>query len=64
MLKQNLEIVKNFSAMPEQEMAELRKRCQGEAANGHLELFKTTTKYDGKIGRQQHEYPDVEELPA
>ncbi len=63
-LKQNLEIVKNFSPMPEQEMAELRKRCQGEAANGHLELFKTTTKYDGKVGRQQHQYPDVEELPA
>ncbi len=63
-LKQNLEAVKNFSPMAEHEMAELRKRCQPEAANGHLELFKTTTKYDGKVGREQHGYPDVDELPA
>ncbi len=63
-LKQNLDIVQNFSPMPEQQMAELRKRCRGEAANAHLELFKTTTKYDGKVGRQQHGYPDAEELPA
>lgn len=58
------QIAKNFSPMPEQEMAALRRRCSSEAANGHLELFKTTTKYDGKVGRQQHEYPDVEEMPA
>ncbi|MBV8867533.1 MAG: aldo/keto reductase [Acidobacteriaceae bacterium] len=63
-LKQNLEVVKNFSPMTDQEMVEVRRRCRPESANGHLELFKTTTKYDGKIGRQQHEYPEVEELPA
>ncbi len=63
-LKQNLKIAKNFSPMQEQDMAEIRKRCRTEAANGHLELFKTTTKYDGKIGRQQHGYPDEQELPA
>ena len=63
-LKQNLEIVKNFSPMSADEMASVRKRCRLEAANGHLELFKTTTKYDGKVGRQQHQFPDTEELPA
>lgn len=63
-LKQNLEIVRNFSPMSEREMTDLRNRCRGEAANGHLELFKTTTKYDAKVGREQHGYPEVEELPA
>ncbi len=63
-LKQNLEVVQNFNPMSQQEMAELRNRSRAEAANGHLELFKTTTKYDGKVGREQHGYPDVEELPA
>lgn len=63
-LKQNLQIVQNFTPMSEHEMAELRNRARSEAANGHLELFKTTTKYDGKVGREQHGYPDVEELAA
>ncbi len=63
-LKQNLEIASNFTPMTEHEMAALRKRCSAEAADGHLELFKTTTKYDGKIGREQHQFPTEEELPA
>lgn len=63
-LKQNLQIAKDFAPMSQEEMAALRKRCRPEAANGHLELFKTTTKYDGKIGREQHGYPDEKELPA
>jgi uncharacterized protein len=63
-LKQNLEIVTNFQPMSEHQMAELRNRCRPGASDGHLELFKTTTKYDGKIGREQHGYPTVEELPA
>jgi uncharacterized protein len=63
-LKQNLEIVTNFQPMSDHELAELRNRCRPDASDGHLELFKTTTKYDGKIGREQHGYPTVEELPA
>ncbi len=63
-LKQNLQVVQNFAPMSEQEMTELRHRSRAEAANGHLELFKTTTKYDGKVGREQHGYPEIEELPA
>jgi uncharacterized protein len=63
-LKQNLEIATNFKPMPEHEMAELRNHCASDASDGRLELFKTTVKYDGEIGRQQHGYPKVEELPA
>lgn len=63
-LNQNLEIAQNFKAMSEVEMAAVRKRCAPEAADGHVELFKTTVKYDGKIGREQHGFPEVEKLPA
>jgi len=34
------------------------------AADGRYELFKTTTKYDGKVGREQHHYPSSQKLPA
>lgn len=63
-LNQNLEIVSNFSPLSESAMSQLRNRCSNEAGDGHMELFKTTTMYDGKIGREQHGYPSVEELPA
>jgi aryl-alcohol dehydrogenase-like predicted oxidoreductase len=63
-LKQNLEIVSQFEKLSPSQMAAIEKRCQQEAGDGHLELFKTTVKYDGKIGRQQHEYPDAEKLPV
>ncbi len=63
-LKQNLEIVSQFEKLSAAEMAAIEKRCAGEAGDGHLELFKTTVKYDGKIGRQQHGYPTAEELPV
>ncbi|MBV8572183.1 MAG: aldo/keto reductase [Acidobacteriaceae bacterium] len=63
-LKQNLAIAKGFWPLSGTEMAQIRNVCRPAAADGHLELFKTTTKYDGDIGRQQHGYPLVEELPA
>ena len=63
-LEQNLKIVQNFEPMNSTEMAAVRDRCRIDAGDGHLELFKTTVKYDGKIGREQHGYPPVEELPV
>jgi uncharacterized protein len=63
-LQQNLEIASNFSPLSDSAMAELRNRCRNDAGDGHMELFKTTTMYDGKIGREQHGYPSAEELPA
>ncbi len=63
-LNQNLEIVRSFEPLSSSQMDEVRHRASPEAANGHLELFKTSAKYDGKIGRQQHGYPSIEEMPA
>jgi aryl-alcohol dehydrogenase-like predicted oxidoreductase len=63
-LEQNLAVARNFQPYAAVEMAQLRSRCRGEAADGHLELFKTTVKYDGDVGREQHGYASVKELPA
>jgi aryl-alcohol dehydrogenase-like predicted oxidoreductase len=63
-LRQNLRVARNFQPLSSAQMQALRDRCKDHAADGHLELFKTTTKYDGAEGRRQHQYPDVEKLPA
>jgi hypothetical protein len=63
-LKQNLEIAREFTPMSAKQMEELRQRCRSYAADGRLELFKTAVMYDGKIGREQHGLPSTEELPA
>ena len=49
--------------MPAAEMQALRERCAPLAADGHLELFKSTKRYDGAVGRAQHGYPPSAELP-
>jgi aryl-alcohol dehydrogenase-like predicted oxidoreductase len=63
-LRQNLAIARNFQPMTANEMIELRDRCAGDAADGHLELYKSTKKYDAAVGREQHGYPSQEELPV
>jgi uncharacterized protein len=63
-LQQNMQIALNFEPMSHQEMEALRKRCGRYAADGRFELFKTTKKYDGDLGREQHGLPSAEELPA
>jgi predicted aldo/keto reductase-like oxidoreductase len=63
-LEQNLNVARGFKPFGEQEMAALRDRVRPLAADGRYELFKTTTKYDGNVGREQHHYPPKEKLPA
>jgi hypothetical protein len=41
----------------------LREACRFDASDGHLELFKTTKKYDGDLGREQQGFPSAQELP-
>lgn len=62
-LDQNLAVAVNFQPYTTAEMTELRERCHKFAADGRYELFKMSTKYDGKIGREQHHFPSVQELP-
>ena len=63
-LRQNLAVARDFKPMPEHRMKALRERCRMDASDGRLELFKTSTKYDGAEGRNQHQYPTSKELPA
>jgi aryl-alcohol dehydrogenase-like predicted oxidoreductase len=62
-LRQNLAIARGFKPYSAAEMQTLRDRCAPLAADGHLELYKSTKKYDAAIGREQHGYPSMEELP-
>jgi aryl-alcohol dehydrogenase-like predicted oxidoreductase len=63
-LHQNLEVARNFHPLSAAEMQAVRDACRFEAADGHLELFKTTKKYDGDIGREMHGFPSAAELPV
>ena len=52
-----------FRPLDDKQMSELREH--GKRFNdGRYELFKSTMKYDGEIGRQQHDFPTIEKLPA
>jgi uncharacterized protein len=62
-LAQNLEVAGNFQPMTAAEMQALRDRGRFDASDGRYELFKTSKKYDGAIGRQQHGFPSSQQLP-
>ena len=62
-LDQNLAILRNFKPLSEAQITELRSYGK-QFQDGRYELFKSTVKYDGDLGRQQHDYPSAAELPA
>ena len=62
-LRQNLAVARGFTPLSEEQMQALRDRCAAVAGDGHLELYKSTMKYDGDVGREQHGYPSPKELP-
>jgi uncharacterized protein len=63
-LQQNLKIASGFKPLAADAMQTTRERVRVPASDGRYELFKTTTKYDGKVGREQHHFPTVEKLPV
>jgi predicted aldo/keto reductase-like oxidoreductase len=62
-LDQNLAILQNFKPLAEEQMAELREHGR-QFNDGRYELFKSSVKYDGDLGREQHNFPSAMELPA
>ena len=62
-LHQNLEVARGFQPLSAAEMQTIRDASRFDASDGHLELFKTTKKYDGDLGREQHGFPPAAELP-
>jgi uncharacterized protein len=63
-LHQNLEVARGFQPFSPAEMQTIRDACRLGASDGHMELFKTTKKYDGDLGREMHGFPSSAELPA
>lgn len=61
-LRQNLSIARGFKPMNAEEMQALRTRYARYAADGRFELYKTSKKYDGPPGREQHGFPTQEQL--
>jgi aryl-alcohol dehydrogenase-like predicted oxidoreductase len=62
-LRQNLGVARGFTPMSAEQLASLRGRCAPAAADGHLELYKSSMKYDGDLGREQHGIPGRKEMP-
>jgi hypothetical protein len=63
-LEQNLRVARGFNPLAVEAMQAIRESARMFAADGRYELFKTSTKYDGKVGRERHHYPPVDKLPA
>lgn len=61
-LRQNLSIARGFTPMNAEEMQALRTRYERYATDGRFELYKTSKKYDGPPGREQHGFPAKEQL--
>jgi aryl-alcohol dehydrogenase-like predicted oxidoreductase len=53
-LRQNVNLARRFIPLTAQDMDALRTRMASYAADGRFELFKSSRRYDGPIGRQQH----------
>src|SRR5687768_16162024 len=63
-LRQNVRIAQDFSPMSVEEMQALRDRVSGMAADGRFELYKSTAKHEGDVGRKQHGFPLQSEVAA
>ncbi|HET6674627.1 MAG TPA: aldo/keto reductase [Nitrospiraceae bacterium] len=53
-LRQNLDIARRFTPMTAADMEALRSRVARYAKDGTFEQFKSSNRYDGPIGREQH----------
>ena len=63
-LRQNVRIAGDFTPMSADEMAALRARVADTAADGRYELYKSTAKHEGDVGRRQHGFPTQTEVAA
>lgn len=60
-LRQNVAVARGFTPMSTQELETLRARCAELAGDGRFELYKTTAKHEGPVGRKEHGFPSEEE---
>jgi hypothetical protein len=62
LLRENLRIAREFSPISRDERLAFEKKCAIYAMDGRFELYKTTAKFEGPPGRQQHGFPSKEEM--
>lgn len=63
-LRENLRTARAFVPMDRAERLTYEKQCAADAADGRFELYKTTAKFEGPPGREQHGFPSKEEMPG
>ncbi len=61
-LRQNLAVAQGFKPMNTEQLQAVRDKFARYAADGRFELYKTSKKYDGAPGREQHGFPPEEQL--
>ncbi len=61
-LRQNVSVARGFRPMGTLELQRLRTDCAEHAIDGRFELYKTTAKHEGNVGRKQHGFPPQSEL--
>jgi aryl-alcohol dehydrogenase-like predicted oxidoreductase len=61
-LRQNLAIARGPLPLDAATMDALRARCAPVAADGRVELYKSSKRYDGDPGREQHGFPPHKDL--
>ncbi len=62
-LRQNVAIARTFTPITPDERQALLARCAQFAGDGRFELYKTSKRFDGAPGREQHGFPDGKTLP-
>jgi aryl-alcohol dehydrogenase-like predicted oxidoreductase len=62
-LAQNLKIATDFVPMTDREMDRYRGRTALMARDGRFELYKTTAEHEGAVGRANHGFPALEDVP-
>jgi uncharacterized protein len=63
-LRQNLAVARGFQPLSGAALTSLSDRAREYASDARYELFKSTKKYDGDLGREQHQFPVSDELPV
>jgi hypothetical protein len=61
-LRQHVRIADSFRPLSTAQMDRLRYKMSPLASDGRFELYKTTAKHDGDVGREQHGFPSPDEL--
>ena len=57
-LRQNVAVARGFKPLSTAEMDALRRQSAALAADGRFELYKTTAKHEGPVGRKEHGFPE------